>query len=269
MEVKPFTIFRTLLLFSFILVFLCHAGFAGVKNTKHDLSVNSTGATLKATTETQICIFCHTPHNADPAYPLWGHEVTSAEYTHYTSTSLVSYASEADAPPIDGISRLCLSCHDGTIALGAVIGRTDQIGTTGATATRSIGGTIPKGATIPIGGTIPTNLRYMPSTANGYLGTNLSGGHPISIIYDQSLVSKRANLDPNLMQLNPVPLNDRDVKLYPTQGGYGVQCSSCHDPHGGKGSSTAPPFWQKTNYEDVCLVCHNTYRQEWTRIVTY
>lgn len=213
-----------------ILIVTCSSGFAGIKDTKHNLSVSGPG-TIKATKETDVCVFCHIPHNANPSYPLWGHEITDVDfYTHYTSPYLVSYTSESDAPPIDGISRLCLSCHDGTIALGATIN-----------SQRS---------------EIEMNVRFMPSDAPGYLGTNLSGGHPISIIYDESLMSRRALLDAGLMQLN-WPIVDRDVKLYPTQGGYGVQCSSCHDPHGGKGGSGAPPFWQKTTYDDVCLVCHD------------
>jgi len=229
-EMRP----KPLFLFVFVFLLFCclslfqHRAFAGIKGTKHDLSVYGAG-TLKALEETQSCIFCHTPHNAEPAYPLWGHEVTNQNYTHYTSTSLVSYTSESEAPPIDGISRLCLSCHDGTVALGAVTAGHQQILTTS---------------------------RYMPPDAPGYLGTDLSGGHPISIVYDASLASRRAFLHPNLMQLK-WPISDQDVKLYPTQNGYGVQCSSCHDPHGGKGSSDAPPFWRKAEYEDVCLVCHN------------
>jgi predicted CXXCH cytochrome family protein len=228
---------RRLFLFLFLFVFLSFCSlaffhlraFAGIKGTKHDLSVSGAG-TVKALTETQTCIFCHTPHNAEPAYPLWGHEVTSfTNYTHYTSASLVSYTSEADAPPIDGISRLCLSCHDGTIALGAITAGHEQIVMTS---------------------------KFMPSDSPGYLGTDLSGGHPISIVYDEDLVSRRAQLYPNLMQLK-WPISDLDVKLYPTQQGYGVQCASCHDPHGGKGSPEAPPFWQKAEYEDVCLVCHD------------
>jgi predicted CXXCH cytochrome family protein len=223
-----------LLIFVFVsfccLAFFHQQAFAGIKGTKHDLSVYGAG-TLKALEQTQSCIFCHTPHNAEPAYPLWGHEITGViSYTHYTSDSLVSYTSEAEAPPIDGLSRLCLSCHDGTIALGAVTAGHQQIQMTS---------------------------RFMPPEAPGYLGTDLSGGHPISIVYDNALVGRRAQLHPTLMQLNKLPISDKDVKLYPTQDGYGVQCSSCHDPHGGKGSSNAPPFWRKPEYEDVCLVCHN------------
>ncbi len=91
--------------------------------------------------------------------------------------------------------------------------------------------------------------------ASGYLGTDLSGGHPISFIFDATLASIR-NDEPDLMHLN-WPIFDNNVKLYPTQGGLGVQCTSCHDPHGGRGGPSAPPFWQKTTYEDVCLVCHD------------
>jgi hypothetical protein len=94
----------------------------------------------------------------------------------------------------------------------------------------------------------------------GYLGTNLSGGHPISIVFDATLADLRKSDTSLLMQLN-WPINDLYVKLYPTQGGYGVQCTSCHDPHGGRGQVVngipPPPFWQKETFSDVCFVCHN------------
>jgi predicted CXXCH cytochrome family protein len=202
--------------------------FAGVRNTKHNLSISGPGP-AQATSESEICIFCHTPHNASPASALWNHEMTAFEdYTHYTSPTLKSYASEEDAPPIDGFSRLCLSCHDGTVALGSLINHGDTVET------------------------VPDYLTY---GMEGYIGTDLSGGHPISIIFDESLVAAR-NADPDLLQLN-WPITDKDVKLYPTQGGRGVQCTSCHDPHGGKGDPDAPPFWRKKTYDEVCLVCHN------------
>lgn len=204
---------------------------AGIKDTKHNLSVyGSIDRTIFATEETQVCIFCHTPHHANLIYPLWGHQVTDQTYTHYTSPTLQSYSSEADAPPIDGISRLCLSCHDGTVAVGALINTT-----------------------------IETTKEFIMPEDLGFLSTDLSGGHPISIIYDESLVNRRNNMTSLTLKLNSPSevLMDRDVKLYPTQGGLGVQCSSCHDPHGGKGGSDAPPFWRKTETDDVCLVCHN------------
>jgi predicted CXXCH cytochrome family protein len=202
--------------------------FAGVSTTKHNLSITGPGP-AQALNETGICKFCHTPHNASPETPLWNHEITQVtDYIHYWSPTLLSYSSPEDAPPIDGFSRLCLSCHDGTVALGALIVRGEIIET------------------------IPDILTF---GMEGYIGTDLSGGHPISIIFDQNLASRR-NVEPDLLHLN-WPLTDKDVKLFPTQGGYGVQCTSCHDPHGGRGGPEAPPFWRKQTYDDVCLVCHD------------
>ncbi len=202
--------------------------FAGVGATKHNLSVSGPGP-AKATNETEICKFCHTPHNSDPAYPLWNHQPSAVEhYTNYWSPTLRSYSSPEGAPPIDGFSKLCLGCHDGTVALGALINHAELVDT------------------------VPDALTF---GMEGYLGTDLSGGHPLSIIFDQALVTKR-NSEADLLHLN-WPITDKDVKLYPTQGGRGVQCTSCHDPHGGKGGADAPPFWRKQNYDDVCLVCHN------------
>jgi predicted CXXCH cytochrome family protein len=203
--------------------------FAGVGSTKHNLSVSGPGP-AKATSETEVCKFCHTPHNSDPAYPLWNHQPSAVRnYTPFVSETLKSYHTAAEAPPVDGISKLCLGCHDGTIALGALVNK---------------------------GETVQTVPEYLTFGMEGYLGTDLSGGHPISIIYDQALVYAR-NSEPDIIHLNPLPITDKDVKLYPTQGGLGVQCTSCHDPHGGKGNPGEPPFWQKRTYDEVCLVCHD------------
>jgi predicted CXXCH cytochrome family protein len=215
--------------FAFFVFLTTTSAFAGVSNTKHNLSVTGPGP-AQAKNETGICIFCHTPHNASAAIPLWNHELSQVEdYINYWSPTLMSYASTEEAPPIDGFSKLCLSCHDGTVALGALVNR---------------GGDI-----------LDTTPDYLTSGMAGYLGTDLSGGHPISIIFNQALVIKRSEED-DLLQLK-WPITDKYVKLYPTQGSYGVQCTSCHDPHGGRGDPDAPPFWQKKTYNDVCLVCHN------------
>jgi hypothetical protein len=219
----------------------------GVKNTKHNLSVSGPGP-IKSTSESQICIFCHTPHNANPAYPLWNHDVSLVNYTNYWSNTLESYSTREAAPPIDGFSQLCLGCHDGTIALGAVGGP------------HSI--SFPGDAPDPKdpGALLPQRLKQGDY---GYLGTDLSGGHPISIIFDKALADKR-NLHQDIMHLI-WPINDPEgyVKLYPTQDGYGVQCTSCHDPHSNRTTEVDangnpwPPFWQKDTYEDVCFACHD------------
>ncbi len=76
-----------------------------IGGSKHDFS-----ATLGIN---RICEPCHTPHNADTsvvAAPLWNHALTTATFTPYTT--LQGRTGDPDGP-----SKLCLSCHDGTVAL--------------------------------------------------------------------------------------------------------------------------------------------------------
>ncbi len=93
----------------------------------------------------EICIACHTPHSAEtsvPDAPLWNHEVTTTTFTLYTSPTL-NWAPEQPRGP----TKLCLSCHDGTVAID------------------SFGGNV--GSTLISG---PANL-----------GTDLSNDHPVSV----------------------------------------------------------------------------------------
>jgi len=229
-----------------LIIFIAAQAVADVKNSKHNLSSTGPGD-IVAVEETQICKFCHTPHNSSPTYPLWNHVQSAVvTYVNYWSPTLQSYA-EGGAPPIDGFSKLCLSCHDGTVALGALVSRSEEIDM------------------VIIPGVIDAAGKLLPGAA-GYLGTDLSGGHPLSIIFDEDLKNRR-NSETGFCHLNsptnirkfgvrPWTGGDADVKLFPTQGGYGVQCTSCHDPHGGKGAVDAPPMWRKTTHDEVCNVCH-------------
>jgi len=68
----------------------------------------------------KICIVCHTPHHADPTVdPLWNHTLSTAAYTLYSSPTLNSIPGQ---PGVQ--SRLCLSCHDGTVAIDSFGGMT-------------------------------------------------------------------------------------------------------------------------------------------------
>jgi len=92
-----------------------------VRNTLHNLSASGPG-TAKATTENQVCVFCHTPHGADTTEkPLWNRTLAAKTYVVYTSKSLdaETILNTSLAQPL-GSSKLCLSCHDGAMALGSV-----------------------------------------------------------------------------------------------------------------------------------------------------
>src|SRR5690606_17606262 len=94
-----------------------------------------------------------------------------------------------------GNSKLCLSCHDGTIALGNVVSRHQPIMMAGGI------------TTLP------------PGKSN--LGTDLSDDHPISFRYDSALVSKNPKLK------SPAALHS-SVRLDHNQE---LQCTTCHDAH--------------------------------------
>ena len=80
----------------------------GMLSSKHNLSVSGPGP-VRALSETQVCVFCHTPHNANPTAPLWNRQLSGQTYSPYASGSL-----QATVGQPNGYSRLCLSCHDGT-----------------------------------------------------------------------------------------------------------------------------------------------------------
>ena len=169
-----------------------------VINSVHNLSASGPGS-IKSSSENNPCIFCHTVHKAIGSSPLWNHTLSSvSNYVVYTSTRLQSLGITVPQP--SGSSRLCLSCHDGTVALG------------------SISSSVTPVAVFQNGAAITT----LPLGTNN-LGTDLSADHPISVDYDAA-----ALLDDTLKQrslINPA------VPLELVNGVHCVQCTSCHNPH--------------------------------------
>ena len=163
--------------------------FAGIADSKHNLSISGPG-TIKASEESQICLFCHTPHNANPRSPLWNRANPGITYAPYSSSTI-----QASPGQPTGSSILCLSCHDGTIALGELLNQQMPI---------------------PFEG----NQVYMPS-GSSRLGTDLSDDHPVSFVYSNALALGNSEL----AHPNELP---REIKLDDQQQ---LQCTSCHDPH--------------------------------------
>ncbi len=118
-----------------------------VVGSSHDLSDDFT------TPDNQVCIYCHAPHNALVAVPLWNHASTAQTFTMYSSSTL----DNTIAGQPSSISKQCLSCHDGVTNIDAYGG--------GA-------GSQNMGTTFPGSGAI--------------MGTNLGNDHPISINYDNT-----------------------------------------------------------------------------------
>lgn len=180
-------------------------------NTVHNLSVSGPGQ-IKASSESEICIFCHTPHNSVPLKPLWNRTDPGLNYILYSSSTI-----QASIGQPDGASILCLSCHDGTIALGNVISREIDIDfTSGIT-------TLPPG--------------------NTNLTTDLANDHPVSFIYNSSLAIADGELIDPINLIWPVKLENGKM-----------QCTSCHDPH--KNIYT-DFLVATTQNSDLCIQCHD------------
>lgn len=200
-----------------------------IVNTKHNLSVNGIG-TVKSTSETEICLFCHTAHNSKPSSPLWNRNASGASYTLYTSSTMKALPGQPS-----GSSILCLSCHDGTIALGSVLSRGTVI---------SFANTV----NMPVG--------------NSNLSTNLNNDHPISFTYDANLATLNNQI------IAPGSLNPA-IKLENGQ----LQCTSCHDPHKNIYSDFLVASTQYSNICNAChqstgwtASSHNTSTKTWNNV---
>lgn len=200
-----------------LLTLLVSSQVADVRATKHNLSAGSVNS-IKASAEDQVCVFCHIPHGASQSRAVWNRDLgyqAAAAYSLYSSSTL-------DAVPNrpNGATRLCLSCHDGALALGSLM---------------NLEGVRP--ASVAMGGGVTT----MPA-GNTRLGLDLRNDHPVSLVPAVS--------DP---EIQPPPPGDRvKLKEGATATKDSVQCTSCHDPHLDTGK-----FLVKANTRGaLCLTCH-------------
>jgi predicted CXXCH cytochrome family protein len=189
-------------------------GKSSIINTKHDFRTTST-AQIRSATGQDACVFCHTPHNAGQASYLWNHKMSTGDYPVYSSSTLQSTVTPIQ--PQD-VSKLCLSCHDGTIALG------DTVNDGSITFVQGNGYTLPTNS--------PSNLAGDQTFAND---------HPFGFA---PRTSTEVVAPPTF---DPVKL-DKSGKL---------QCNSCHDPHKEDNDPVTRKFLVKPNQASaVCITCH-------------
>ena len=202
------TIMKKLFLAFFLVAGIATLSFGQIAGSAHDLS----GQTWNGSGE--ICIVCHTPHNAQTVTGavLWNHRVTAATFTAYTSTTLQG---TIIAP--DGTSKLCLSCHDGTIGLE------DFGGATGGT-------------------------NYITGTAN--VGTDLSDDHPVSITYSTATANADGELNDPATELSGLGSTIAADMLFSGR----VECASCHDVHD---DTNTKFLRKANTGSALCLTCHN------------
>ncbi len=205
--------FLILLLATLLSLTFAATSFAAIADTAHDLSADGYGSD-------QICIFCHTPHNANDTYePLWNADIsTTASFTAYSSSTFDGTVADG-LDPVIGPSRLCMSCHDGSIAIDSAIGSTTLIGDVG--------------------------------TGSGLLDTDLSNDHPVGFDYVAAALADD-EIEPATATLGTGFISD-----YLFDNGSGntmMTCATCHDVHGVTGVAS---FLLETNAGSaLCLRCH-------------
>jgi predicted CXXCH cytochrome family protein len=155
-----------------------------------------------------VCRPCHAPHNAnvDTGY-LWNHALSSATYQ----------LNEGDPAELSTSSKLCLGCHDGTVALDSYGGNTGTIFMTGSS----------------------------------MIGTDLRGSHPIAIDYPVGSTRYTApDADGNISATGITPTGQ-----YAHLEEGKVQCASCHYAHGSRASYGM--FLRVDNTgSQLCMTCH-------------
>ncbi len=173
------------------------------------------------------CLYCHAPHsgiNGTPGVggtPLWSQKLSSVtSYQVYTSTTLVNKTTTS--PPLGSNSTLCLSCHDGTVALGTLTPY-GQVAMTGS-------------------------LANTPAD----LGTNLQSTHPFSFI---TPLQPASDLWPSL---SASPPSTADTTGAVTLINGNVECGSCHNPHVQNIDSSSDFLAIDNSQSALCLSCHST-----------
>lgn len=201
----------------------------GIVHSKHDMNDVS-----NPDTQTRVCAFCHTPHHAlddmqADYLPLWSHELTTLTYGHYETCTFDGRDYES-VDRLVGPSRLCMSCHDGAVAVDQHYG-------------------------------IPgSDIR--PGDNWGDIGVGAAGDltndHPIGFNY-VSVAAVDDEIKPETTPVSNPKIADIAELLY-DENCDGTQdimtCSSCHDVH----NTDANDDYFLINYQvdsDICITCHD------------
>lgn len=209
-----------IIVFPAILLVFAVAAYGQISGSAHDFSNLgwSTG---------EICVVCHTPHNANSTVssaPLWNHTLSNTPYLLYTSPTL-----DVTVEQPTGDSKLCLSCHDGTIAVDSFGGLSGNINI----------------STFNNGGTQPAGYAE--------IGTNLQDDHPVSFEWGHETIESGDCVHCHQgggggggggIQLTS-PLIFPDGR---------VECSTCHDVHNTAAFENLLRMTMQGS--TLCLHCH-------------
>lgn len=186
----------------------------------HNLTLSSGASTYSQ--GTLGCTFCHAPHSGlGGNTPLWNQKLSQKSYVPYTSST---NPNQGNTQPTLGVtSSLCLSCHDGTVAVG-------QSAAYGP---------------LPVVGSMNSIDSF---------GTTLTGSHPFSLVVP---LKDAPNLVSTLAPSGKTADPTGAVKLI----NGNIECTSCHDPHVQNIDKIAQNFLVRdSSSAQMCLACHDPNR---------
>lgn len=250
---------------------------AGLNGTAHDFA-GGNGIATNVPGGVGVCTYCHTPHKALSTQLLWNHTLS----TNTFSWDVAKTTAGTDFPRVagntyKGPSAKCLSCHDGSVAVGDIAWYKEQAWPTASGLVAYPGGLPTSGGTLAadfkMGDAGSDTSQFMIGP-----GGNMAGNHPVMMPYSYNQASNTYNASAGgaglvltEWQANPASLGTSHIRLFNDDGSgnitagavagrTGIECSSCHDPHNkatdddwflrGKmqGSSQADGY--------ICLQCH-------------
>lgn len=209
---------------------------SGIVNSKHDMRSYAASHGGSADTLQRVCAYCHTPHHAveDAAadyMPLWSRTVTTGTFAGYVSSTFSQSANITDV--VAGPSRLCMSCHDGAVAIDAYYG---AAGTALMVGADNFGG-----------------------AAENHIGVGsdpktLTNDHPIGFDYDAAKTADaeiRAKTETFLGGTAQI-----QAGLFEKGGKYLMTCATCHDVHNGPTVVDGAFLYGKQADSQFCRSCH-------------
>jgi len=212
----------------------------GIVNSAHDLRA---GLAEYGYNSYALCNYCHIAHKtANSTYPsnigpvLWNHTLSSkTAYGVYTSAIFQSYSTDiADLGPLNtgayATSNLCLSCHDGTVAIASFYDASDAA-LNGDTYGNSTTG---------------TNTVNMPGSATI---SDLTNTHPVNFTYYNA-----AWLGTSGVRAPAALWSVDGAGSVPLENGK-MQCWTCHDAHNGASAIFEQNFPTQSS-GTFCTYCH-------------
>ena len=194
-----------------------HAQFTGDVLGMHSLGPGTTSP-IKGF-RTDACAYCHAPHSGQNI-GLWNQKLTTLNYTVYTSTT---DANKDRQPHLGSDSNHCLSCHDGSVAVGST--------------------------------TVYGNINMTGSmNSQDVFGNNLSSSHPFSMVRP---LKDKVDLVASIVASGKTADTTGAIALIRGD----VECTSCHNPHVQSKDIISLNFLAKDSSSgQMCLACHDPLR---------